>query len=98
MTNICLLDFASSLGRGLDTIERGFTIFFGIIILLQVVFVVVGLFRRTTGYHAFLRVYGIIPVGLAVLCFQHEMGHYIQGSMMIVLTILSVLLSFRKIG
>ena len=91
-----LLDLVNSYVNGINKIERMTTIFFAVIILIQVIILLVGLFRNTVGYKAFLRYYGIIPLAFSILCFQHEVGHYIQGTLMLILVVLSVLLSFRK--
>ncbi|MBI3135610.1 MAG: hypothetical protein HYZ14_13110 [Bacteroidetes bacterium] len=91
-----LLDLGSAIGRAASDIELKTTVFFGVVIFLQLIFILVGLVRRKAGYQAFLRYYGIVPLAFSVLCFQHEVGHYIQGTTMLLLTVISVLLSFRS--
>jgi hypothetical protein len=90
------LDLASGIGRAVDEIEVKTTIFFAFVILFQIVALLIGLFRRTIGYKIFLRFYVIIPLVGSILCFQHEVQHYIQGTLMLLLSVLSVLISFRK--
>jgi hypothetical protein len=90
------LDLASGIGRAVDEIEIKTTIFFACVILFQIIAAIIGIFRRTIGYKIFLRFYVIIPIAFSVFCFQHEVQHYIQGTVMLLLSVLSVLISFRK--
>jgi hypothetical protein len=91
-----LLDLASGIGRAVDEIEMKTTIFFAFVIFFQILALLIGLFRRTIGYKIFLRFYVIIPIAFSILCFQHEVQHYIQGTLMLILSVLSVLISYRK--
>jgi hypothetical protein len=90
------LDLAAGIGRAADDIEMKTTIFFAFVIFFQMIAAIIGIFRRTVGYKIFLRFYVIIPIAFSILCFQHEVQHYIQGALMLFLSAFSVFISFRK--
>lgn len=91
-----LLDLFNRLSGAASGIERTTTIFFGVVIFLQLVFLMLTFFRKTILLHTIARYAAVFPIGFAILCFQHEVGHYAQGTSMLLLALAGIGLSFRK--
>lgn len=85
--------FTNGLGNAISYFEWLTNVIMTSLIVFGIILILIGIRKRKTGYRIFLTIINVLFLVPVYFCFQHEMQHYIGGTILLLVAFIGLLMA-----
>lgn len=86
--------FTNGLGNAISYFEWLTNVIMTALIFFGIILILIGIRKRGTGYRIFLAIMNVLFLVPVYFCFQHEVQHYIGGTILLLVALIGLLMAF----